>query len=228
MFERRKDCIVCGNELKGKRFIYCSDTCHKTRSGEIAHAKIHDRRKKINDKPCEVCFKIYKPIRSVQKCCSVECREVKRDLYLISRRKKIKQIKCKICNKLFKQRNHLHFNCSSDCRKIDFAEKERNTIRIKPTEQIEPVSKHEFTHFQLKNYAFDKILLRQELEEATIKYLKKNKITVLPDSPAAKVPAVGMTSLSIFGDEREFYEEASMGHLDANLLEMDTNEVDAL
>ena len=63
--------------------------------------------------------------------------------------------------------------------------------------------------------------LRQELEEATINYLKKNKITVLPDSPAAKVPAVGMTSLSIFGDEREFYKEAALGHVDADLLEID-------
>jgi predicted nucleic acid-binding protein len=76
--------------------------------------------------------------------------------------------------------------------------------------------------FQLTIYSPDKILLRQELEEATAKYLKKNKITKLPDSPAVKVPSVGMTSLKIFGDEREFYEEAALGHLDMNLLEMDT------
>ena len=228
MLEKRDDCIVCGNKLSKKRFVYCSDTCHKTRSGEIAHAKRHDRRKKIDDKSCTVCFKIYRPIRSIQECCSVECRNVKKDLYLANRRKKTKQVNCNVCNALFKQRNHLHFNCSSECRRINFAEKERNTLRIRPNRQVEPVSKHEFTHFQLKEYSFDKIVLRQEVEEATVKYLKKNKITRLPDSPAAKVPAVGMTSLSIFGDERVFYEEASFGHLDANLLEMDTNEVDAL
>jgi hypothetical protein len=65
------------------------------------------------------------------------------------------------------------------------------------------------------------MLLRQELEEATINYLKKNKITILPDSPASKIPSVGLTSLSIFGDEREFYKEAALGHVDADLLEID-------
>jgi len=222
MPERRKDCIMCSKKLTGKRFVYCSDTCYKTRLSEIAHAKIYARRKKINDNTCEVCSAIYKPIRFVQKCCSVKCRQIKRNLYLANRRKQIKQIQCKICNKLFKQRNHLHFNCSAECRKIDFKQKERNTIRIRPNKQTEPVSKHEFTHFQLKNYSFDKMLLRQELEEATVKYLQKNKITVLPDSPASKIPSVGMTSLSIFGDEREFYKEAALGHVDADLLEVDT------
>ena len=211
MPKRRKDCIVCGNELKGKRFIYCSDTCHTTRTSEIAHAKVRGRRKKIDDKSCEVCFKTYKPIRSVQKCCSDACREVKRNLYLLSKRKEIKQIECKICNTLFRQRNHLHFNCSDACRQIDFKGKERNTIRIRPTQikenNIQIISA--FTHFQLTNYSFDKALLRQELKEATATYLKKNKITRLPDSPSAKVPAVGMTSLRIFGDEREFYEDAT-------------------
>jgi endogenous inhibitor of DNA gyrase (YacG/DUF329 family) len=221
MLEKRKNCIVCSNKLAGKRFIYCSDTCYKTRLSEIAHAKIHDRRKKIENNSCEICFKIYKPIRFVQKCCSVKCRKIKRDLYLANRRKKIKQVQCTICNKLFKQRNHLHFNCSAECRKIDFKQKERNTIRIRPNRQTGPVSKHEFTHFQLKNYSFDKMLLRQELEEATINYLKKNKITILPDSPASKIPSVGLTSLSIFGDEREFYKEAALGHVDADLLEID-------
>ena len=219
---KRKNCIACGNKLIGRKLAYCSNTCYRTRLSEIAHAKIHERRKKIEYKPCEVCFKIYKPIRSVQKCCSVECREVKRDLYLASRRKKIKQINCNVCNKVFKPRNYLHLNCSPDCRKIDYRQKERNTTRIRPDRQTEPVSKHEFTHFQLKNYSSDKILLRQELKEATVKYLKTNKITKLPDSPAAKVPSVGITSLRIFGDEREFYEEAALGHLDMNLLEMDT------
>ena len=217
MLKINDDCLVCGNKLKGKRSVYCSESCYKTRSGELAHAKRHSRRKKIADKNCSICFKIYKPIRSVQECCSVKCRNIKKDLYLANRRKKTKQVNCNVCNALFKQRNHLHFNCSSKCRKINFAEKERNTIRIRPNKQTGPVSKHEFTHFQLKDYSFDKIVLRQELEEATVKYLKKNKITILPDSPATKVPAVGMSSLSIFGDEREFYEEASFGHFDANL-----------
>ena len=222
MPEGRKDCIVCGNNLAAKRFTYCSDTCYRTRLSEIAHAKIHERRKKIENNSCEICSKIYKPIRSVQTCCSVECRKVKKDLYLASKRKKIKQIKCNICNKIFKPRNHLHLNCSFECKRISYKQKERNTIRIRPNRRAKPVSKHEFTHFQLRNYSFDKVLLRQELEEATVKYLKKNKITKLPDSPSAKIPSVGMTSLKIFGDEREFYEEAALGHLDTDLLEMDT------
>ncbi len=228
MSKRRETCLVCEKKLTGKRFIYCSETCHSIRSGEIAHDKISLRRKRQADKCCEVCFKIYKPIRHTQRNCSQECRNTAREAFIFSKRKKINKVECQICKRIFKQKNPMHFNCSAKCRKIDFAQKERNTIRIRPNREVEPVSKHEFTHFQLKNYSFDKILLRKQLEEATIKYLKKNKITVLPDSPSAKVPAVGMTSLSIFGDEREFYEEASMGHLDANLLEMDTNEVDAL
>ena len=222
MSEKRKNCIACGNKLTGRRLTYCSNTCYRIRLSEIAHAKIHKRRQKIKDNICEICSKIYKPIRSVQTCCSVECRKVKKDLYLASKRKKIKQINCNICNTIFKPRNYLHLNCSAECRKIDFKQKERDTIRIRPNRRVKPVSKHEFTGFQLKNYSFNKIALRQELKEATVKYLKKNKITKLPDSPAAKIPSVGITSLRIFGDEREFYKEASLGHLDTDLSEMDT------
>jgi len=219
---KRKNCIACNNKLTGRKLTYCSNTCYRTRLSEIAHAKIHERRKKIENNNCEICSKIYKPLRSVQTCCSEECREIKKTLYLTSRRKKIKQINCNICNKVFKPRNYLHLNCSLECRKIDYRQKERNTTRIRPSRRAKPVSKHELTSSQLKNYVFDKVALRHELKEATIQYLKKNKITKLPDSPASKVPSVGMTSLKIFGDEREFYEEAALGRLDTDLLEMDT------
>jgi hypothetical protein len=222
MPEKRKNCIACNNKLTGRRLTYCSNTCYRTRLSEIAHAKIHERRKKIENNSCEICSKIYKPLRSVQTCCSEECREIKKTLYLTSRRKKIKQINCNVCNKVFKPRNYLHLNCSPECRKIDYRQKEQNTIRIRPSRRVKSISKYKSMPFQLTIYSPDKILLRQELEEATAKYLKKNKITKLPDSPAVKVPSVGMTSLKIFGDEREFYEEAALGHLDMNLLEMDT------
>ena len=73
----------------------------------------------------------------------------------------------------------------------------------------------------------NKAVLRSEVIDATERFLKAgNKIVRLPDSPSAKVPSVGIRG--VFGDEREFYTEASEGNLDPDLLEMEDNEVAAL
>jgi hypothetical protein len=72
--------------------------------------------------------------------------------------------------------------------------------------------------------------MRNQVIDATERFLKAGKkIERLPDSPAAKVPSVGIRGVWYpFSDEREFYTEASEGNLDPDLLEMEDNEVAAL
>ena len=66
----------------------------------------------------------------------------------------------------------------------------------------------------------DKETLRNQVIDATGRFLHAGKkIEQLPDSPAAKVPSVGVKG--VFSDEREFYEEAALGQLNIHLLEMD-------
>ena len=52
----------------------------------------------------------------------------------------------------------------------------------------------------------NKTLLRKEIEIHTKEFLKSNKITVLPDSPNAKVPEVQIKELGQSYDSHQFYQ----------------------
>ena len=68
--------------------------------------------------------------------------------------------------------------------------------------------------------------MRADIKAATKEYLEAgNRITVIPDGPNAKVAALTIRELGWFAEERVFYEEASMGHLDADLTVTEDGEV---
>ena len=51
----------------------------------------------------------------------------------------------------------------------------------------------------------DKDKLREEIDSATVEYLKNNKIKHLPNSPNAKVHSVRVRDLGNISDAEEFY-----------------------
>jgi len=124
------------------------------------------------------------------------------------------------------QKNPQHKNCSPRCRQIDFREKGKNRDKKTKAETKKLIAKgHRF--IPSSTIKIDKGTMRNQVIDATERFLKAGKkIERLPDSPAAKVPSVGIRG--VFGDEREFYTEASEGNLDPDLLEMEDNEVVAL
>ena len=223
----RETCLMCETKLPENRTVYCSIECHIKRTREIAHSKIHLRRTKQVPKSCQVCFKVFTPIKSTQINCSKECGEISTRNWHKSRAKVLKDIECHICSRVFKQKNLFHKNCSPKCREIDFREKnrEREKLRRKAKKDKVEVKRARFiTGVKVK---VNKAVLRSEVINATERFLKAgNKIVRLPDSPASKVPSVGIRG--VFGDEREFYTEASEGNIDPDLLEMEDNELAAL
>ena len=224
----RETCLMCETKLPDNRTVYCSEECHIKRTREIAHTKIHLRRTEQVPKSCQVCFKVFTPMKSTQIHCSKECGEISTRNWHKSRAKVLKDIECHICSRVFKQKNLFHKNCSPRCREIDFRNKERERERLKREMKKEK-------KFEVKKVKFitgvkvkvNKAVLRSEVIDATERFLSAgNKIVRLPDSPASKVPSVGIRG--VFGDEREFYTEASEGNLDPDLLEMEDNELAAL
>jgi len=226
---KRKTCLVCNRELSGNRTVYCSETCHITRTRDIAHTKIHLRRKQQGPKTCQVCFKVFTPGKSTQVNCSKECGKVAYDNWFKRKPKQIKEVECQICSRVFMQKNPQHKNCSPRCRQIDFREKEKSREkRIRSKTKKMEVEGHKFVFSP--TVRIDKGTMRNHVIDATERFLKAGKkIERLPDSPAAKVPSVGIRGVWYpFSDEREFYTEASEGNLDPDLLEMEDNEVAAL
>ena len=51
----------------------------------------------------------------------------------------------------------------------------------------------------------DKDKLREEIDAATVEYLKHNKITHLPDTPNVKTDSVKVKDLREISDTEEFY-----------------------
>mgnify|MGYP003657483883 CR=1 FL=1 len=56
-----------------------------------------------------------------------------------------------------------------------------------------------------KTSVIDKNKLREEIDAATVEYLKNNKIKHLPNSPNAKVDSVRIRALGTISDAEEFY-----------------------
>ena len=56
-----------------------------------------------------------------------------------------------------------------------------------------------------KTSVIDKNKLREEIDSATVEYLKNNKIKHLPNSPNAKVHSVRVRELGNISDAEEFY-----------------------
>ena len=59
--------------------------------------------------------------------------------------------------------------------------------------------------YSSKKVIIDKKKLRNEINIATVQYLKNNKIKHLPNSPNAKVPSVRIRELGEISDSQEFY-----------------------
>jgi len=216
---KRKNCKVCGNKLPEKRPMYCSDTCRITKAREIAHTKIHLRRKSREPKTCQICFKVFTPSKITQVNCSKECGKVAYNNWFKKKPKQIKEVNCQICSRVFMQKNPQHKNCGPKCRQIDFREKEKSREkRIRSKTKKVKVKSHKFVLGP--TVRIDKETMRNQVIDATGRFLHAGKkIEQLPDSPAAKVPSVGIKG--VFSDEREFYEEAALGQLNIHLLEMD-------
>ena len=56
-----------------------------------------------------------------------------------------------------------------------------------------------------KTPVVDKNKLREEIDSATVEYLKNNEITHLPNSPNDKVHSVRVSDLGNISDAEEFY-----------------------
>jgi len=66
--------------------------------------------------------------------------------------------------------------------------------------------KHPFkARSTLKTVNTNKEKLREELQIATVEFLKTNKINYQPDSPNAKVRSVRVNELGSYSDVHEFY-----------------------
>ena len=59
--------------------------------------------------------------------------------------------------------------------------------------------------YKKRTHEEDKAILRKEIDVATVEYLKKNKITYLPNSPNIKGYSVKVKDLREISDTKEFY-----------------------
>jgi len=84
-----------------------------------------------------------------------------------------------------------------------------------------------FRIYQLQDKVKEsKAEMRADIIAATKEYLEAGKqINVIPPGPNAKVAALNIRELGWFAEERVCYEEASMGHVDADLTVTEDGEV---
>ena len=169
---------------------------------------------------CRVCKSLFVPKAVTSVLCSDGCRaQNRRDWEENNQRKrrehtrsKAKPKNCKLCDKEFYTDKHNKVYCSRTCANTYNKTKKKGMPSVKE-QGIEPVAY--YRSYIIKgdnklNTRKEKAVHRQELGEATERYLRKGgKIEKLAPSPLPKIPSVGSreweweltVGLGFFGSE---------------------------
>ena len=92
MSKKGKVCRECSKPLTGIRSQFCTDTCYKHHKQMRAKEVSHLRRRNFPEKDCNICGKLFSPVRQDHRNCSRSCSALDAKLIQRARRKNKKRL----------------------------------------------------------------------------------------------------------------------------------------
>ena len=92
MSKKGKVCRECGKPLTGIKSKFCTETCYKYNKYMYAKSVAHLRRKNFPERDCNICGKLFKPVRRDHRNCSKSCSALDAKILQRTKRKNKKRL----------------------------------------------------------------------------------------------------------------------------------------